>query len=437
MPSVIKQRIQLPLWQSINSLCITTTLMMLSIRSAFALQITQYPSNPYFTNTGTYIQAQTASNYQYIDPDTNQSISLNLTTALTSFGSGKNYTYLSSKSIKNSLGFLGNKSLLDLLIDPNNPNAFQNTTRQIGTGLTLPGWTFNVSNRSLNGTFNILNYFACAPISQQNPNNTKCGTGVVDQANIPVSDRNPKSNVVGSSFLMTYEPGIGDPVVSSKLHWLQFVFNLTDDPIDHLGKKTPFYIDNRNSLLIPYYGGSRTTSGVLTSSNNPPIFYFADSPTRERLSFDRSWIAFLFLVEEVQTGNVSQNQNYIVNIYDGISWGWKTRLSQHSPAPLSSTPPGYPPPSNPHAVCPPGAYVGPTLSCEFYGYREVNALVSESLLNFDEPAAQLPSSNPSPQATESSTSVPEPGSVLGLLAVGAWAGISWRKKKDNHSVRNQ
>jgi hypothetical protein len=280
------------------------------------------------------------------------------------------------------------------------------------------GWRFQRARVPLYGTFNVTSYHVCSPTA--------------------FCDVSYWSSIVGTQFYLDYIPNLqlNDPdPMTGRVRWIQWVrSNHSLNPDIHGLQESVVDIDySRPTPRTPYYySGSN-------SGNAKSPYYFDDIPARNDIGWNHDWKAQLYLVfEELPIpGDILRT----VTIYGGLEWMWLNRVDRRKkePAPNScssnsSTGNGcqpYPaPPANPNAVCPPDMPPG---SCEAFGYYAANALVTSSVVGFDEPSNQTSSSSNSQPNIASSATVPEPSSVLGLLAVGTWAGTSWRKRKNQQS----
>jgi len=172
-----------------------------------------------------------------------------------------------------------------------------------GLGPVEPfGWTFNLAPKDLAGSFDILNYVACAP-------QTTC------KSNLGW----PQKHGVGAFIDIEYKPGTGDPALGfdpttlNGIHWIQRVVNnhksgdggghgVDDDKID---------VDPGQTN--PYYDQPGPLGGQPTADMSKGLFadrpYRFDPDAEHKFSFD------LFLVQQTAPKTVT--------IYNGVKWGWK------------------------------------------------------------------------------------------------------------------
>ena len=170
------------------------------------------------------------------------------------------------------------------------------------------GWTFNLKPvDTLKGTFNIQNYYACAPTPVP-----KCGEERKTVINV--------RNGVGAflDLTLSYDPNAaGQPQnapTGNDFHWIQQIMNdhkfgfdhgVKDNKIDTPYTKTPYY---------PFTVNTTT---------------FLDNPTRLDIGKAHQFNFNLFLVNQIAEKTV--------DIYDGINWGWTNSctLPQTKPKGLS------------------------------------------------------------------------------------------------------
>ena len=134
-------------------------------------------------------------------------------------------------------------------------------------------------------------------------------------------------NVVGEQFYATYNPGAGDPVYTASntlaggvngMHWIQVISNnwsiaggvgqpgVPYSGVDNLGANNPYY----DSLAAANGTAFFDSPQRLVDTN--PIPGTSGRPLQ--------WTAELFLVD--QTGNDPISGAPIVNIYDGVQYGF-------------------------------------------------------------------------------------------------------------------
>jgi hypothetical protein len=171
------------------------------------------------------------------------------------------------------------------------------------------GWTFNLKPvDTLKGTFNIQNYYACAP-------NTECGK---ERATDPVFPIPVRKNGVGAflDLTLSYDPKANgqpkDAPTGLSFHWIQQIMNnhkanvkhgVNDNKIDTRYETTPYYDDG--------FAANTTT--------------FIDRPYRHDPGEAHQFNFNLFLV--------NQTADKTVDIYDGINWGWTNSCTLPQPKP--------------------------------------------------------------------------------------------------------
>ncbi|MCA2618575.1 MULTISPECIES: PEP-CTERM sorting domain-containing protein [unclassified Microcystis] len=171
------------------------------------------------------------------------------------------------------------------------------------------GWTFNLKPvDTLKGTFNIQNYYACAPT-------TECGK---ERAKDPVFPGPILKTGVGAflDLTLSYDPKAnGQPQnapTGNDFHWIQQIMNdhklgfdhgVKDNKIDTPSTTTPYYDDG--------FSANQTT--------------FIDSPYRDDSGKAHKFDFNLFLV--------NQTADKTVDIYDGINWGWTNSCTLPQPKP--------------------------------------------------------------------------------------------------------
>ncbi|NJL56071.1 hypothetical protein HC928_13470 [bacterium] len=161
-------------------------------------------------------------------------------------------------------------------------------------------YLFRKSSRSLEGKFEIHHYYPCN-IGQP------CGAEL---------NLNPRTDGVGASLDLSYvprpiTPDPDLPILPSTLHWIQ-MYRSTGSVNQPVG-----VIDTTDHPI--YYSS-------LTSSNPS----FSDTPYRVPYTIPQRWIAELYLAEVV--GQNPQGQT-IVEIWDGVRWGFRSRVLRRKPSP--------------------------------------------------------------------------------------------------------
>ena len=179
------------------------------------------------------------------------------------------------------------------------------------------GWTFNLKPvDTLKGTFNIENYYACAP-------NTECGKERKNDPLVPLGLLPFKGGV--GAFLdltLSYDPKAAgqpkDAPTGLSFHWIQQIENNHKMPLPGKHGDKDNKIDTP-STTTPYYDKGYAANATT----------FIDAPYRPDTGKSHNWTAKLFLV--------NQTAEKTVDIYDGISWGWTNscKLPQTEPKGLS------------------------------------------------------------------------------------------------------
>lgn len=174
------------------------------------------------------------------------------------------------------------------------------------------GWTFNLKPvDTLKGTFNIQNYYACAPTPVP-----MCG----EERKTVIGVRNGVGAFL--DLTLSYDPKAAgqpkDAPTGLSFHWIQ-------------------QIENNHKLPLPGKHGDKDNKIDTVPSNTTTPYYpflvntttFFDNPTRLDTGKSHNQTAKLFLVNETAEKTV--------DIYDGISWGWTNscKLPQPKPKGLS------------------------------------------------------------------------------------------------------
>ena len=245
-----------------------------------------------------------------------------------------------------------------------------------------PGrWEFRRAENDLQGSFNLLNYYICGPQT------TDCG------AEIGI----PASGGVGAMFDLRYYPALlppGDPIpdptgLTRRVQWIQRVYsNHSLNPDQHGSIENVLDIDIGQTT--PYYTGP-AGNGI----GIPPYRFFADRSYRVDPVESHFWDAELYLAEETQD---LITRKRTVTIYNGIKWGWRNNSRQKS-------------------TCNGSSGGG--------GCFTVTAANTNAVANREIPLSDFDSGDPNqlPQR------VPEPTTILGLLALGAAGTIQMLKNR--------
>jgi hypothetical protein len=124
---------------------------------------------------------------------------------------------------------------------------------------------------------------------------------------------------------------------------------------------------------------------------------------------------------------VSNGDNTIVTLYDGISWGWRSEISRiplRSDKSSSALPPSPDPPRTARRrPCPAGM---PIHSCIIFGYDYGGNGYAQV------PLTEIAPSQSDPTNT---TPVPTPAILPSLIATGIYHGKKWRKRKKQQADR--
>jgi hypothetical protein len=246
-------------------------------------------------------------------------------------------------------------------------------------------YTFEPAKTELSGRFAIKDYWACAPVADRT-----CGTGFIGTLDT--------TKTVGTNFSVYYEPGSGDPA-GNQSYFIQLVSKIVKQPGSDQVISDSFFLDN----LTP----KNVSDGLIPISIAPPYpgqreelpsRYLEDTPQDRNVTLDHDWSAVTYLATERPS---EDNSGKIVSLYNGVAWGWKSTFNP------SRADGGGNPGGNPG-----GGYGG--------GYGA--ALQPLSIDGF--------AFAPDLQVNASSAAAPEPTTVVGsLVAIGTWAGVSWRKRK--------
>jgi hypothetical protein len=269
------------------------------------------------------------------------------------------------------------------------------------------GWKFqSAGGTPLYGTFDISQYQTCSP----SPTNGACGIETLP------------AQKVGAALFLNYIPNLamGDPdPITGRVRWIQWVRSNHPKDGAHDTPESVIDLDGR-------YPGTPYYDAYPNNVNAASPYPFEDVPSRVDPDFQHDWIAQLFLaVESPQTqGSTTRT----VTLYDGIEWGWLNRILSKKKQPV------------PNPVCPPvnnstGGNCSP--SPDDPPSSPPSGLCFNSIDQVYESCPPPSSARFALQVEESSpeiTSVPEPTTTTALLAVGAWAGISWRKRKGEQKL---
>jgi hypothetical protein len=314
----------------------------------------------------------------------------------------RNYDYY--RTAAGNDGYVMTRSIKQLSA----PNPVSNATFwNLLTSSYSTGWNFqSAGGTPLYGTFSINTYRSCSPMSL-------CTIGA-RPAILPI---------VGTELDLDYQPNLerGDPDPNTgRVRWIQWVRSNHSIIPDAHGTSESVIDSDGNYPGTPYFYAPPDIG------NKRSPYYFFDVPQRVDPDFQHDWIAQLFLaVESPQTqGSTTRT----VTLYDGIEWGWLNRILSKKKQPV------------PNPVCPPvnnstGGNCSP--SPDDPPSSPPSGLCFNSIDQVYESCPPPSSARFALQVEESSpeiTSVPEPTTTTALLAVGAWAGISWRKRKGEQKL---
>jgi hypothetical protein len=285
------------------------------------------------------------------------------------------------------------------------PGGTPNLTRLLKDNRNLGGWTF-IPGQYLNAVFSIGDYYPCVPDKQC------AGFDFYD------SD-------VGATIEVKYQPASPDEPSTNLVNWIQRVWSnhgsvldvhgVEEDRIDSEGPEFPFYAP--------------------LDFNDPS--YFNDTPGREDNDQSHWWNAELFLVVPRTATRVE--------IYDGMSWGWKNSVTRVKKQQLCAA--NYVlvgkdcvPPVSWGEFC-----IHSTTQKEYpiydsswwgqFGYGcDWRPSYSDNSARMSQMSLTEPDSDSvSTKDFRNAASVPEPSAMGTLLAVGVWGGVSWRKRKQRDS----
>lgn len=273
------------------------------------------------------------------------------------------------------------------------------------------GWNFqraedeNGKSIPLYGTFDVSEYQPCSPSRRDGA----CGVDTIPDQK------------VGAALFLKYIPNLsmGDPDPNTgRVRWIQWV--RSNHPRDGAHNTPESVID-----LDARFPGTPYYDAFPDDVNAESPYPYEDVPSRIDVDFQHDWIAQLFLaVEEPLTqGNTTRT----VTLYSGIEWGWINRILRRGKDPV------------PNPVCPPiNNSAGSSCSSDDPPSDPPDGLCFNSNEQIYEPCDYSPSAarfaTPDADSSSELTSVPEPTPTAALLAVGAWAGISWRKRKSEQKL---
>lgn len=211
----------------------------------------------------------------------------------------------------------GNVTLIDKKEDRNAFKSFLDNSifgKAVADGGL--GWSFNLKPlKTLKGTFDIQNYYACAPVVSLL---VKIGVGNCGKE---YAGKIVQHNGVGAflDISLSYDPkGIGQPEKApdkNDFRWIQRLINNHKGGAKHGVNDDK--IDNGGSTINPFYPYPAIPG--LESS------LFADNPGRFDVANDHQMKFSLFLVHESSSKKV--------DIYDGVSWGWTNSCKLPPPNP--------------------------------------------------------------------------------------------------------
>jgi hypothetical protein len=207
------------------------------------------------------------------------------------------------------------------------------------------GWKFQPAKNDLNGSFSIVNYYACGA-------QTECGKGEIDEAPL---------GTVGAFFNIKYHPKSPDPRPGNgKLHWIQRVVSNHDRQVRKHGRLEDLIDIGDNNTTTPYYDTGTPYAGE---------DFLTDRPYRVDLLNNHYWFAELYLVEETATRRIGNRTVGDVTIYNGVRWGWKNIVTRRKqPVPVPAPVPAPTPNPIPFLIpCPPDLPKIPNLDKPIFG----------------------------------------------------------------------
>jgi hypothetical protein len=243
-------------------------------------------------------------------------------------------------------------------------------------------YTFQGAGADLSGQFRIEQYYPCTPQTA-----TQC---------------NGLDDIVGARMRFYYTPGSGDPA-GNQSYFIQLV---NPDPNDN--NKVVFDNDFRGG------GGNFSRPPIYPFQEEYPLSQsvarlFTDTPNTVEVTkpHDLSFRVYLATdtIPRDENGNVKLNPDgtvpIVTTLHNGMSWGWSNTFT---PPPGDGGNPGGDPG---------GGYGGG------YGAAALEPLSADGF-----------AFAPDLQVNASSAAAPEPTTIVGAaLAIGAWTGVSWRKRK--------
>lgn len=189
---------------------------------------------------------------------------------------------------------------------------------------TPANWEFEFAENELQGTFQIITHYACAP-------QTPCG-GELDE-------EEPFLNGVGSTLQLDYYPDLSsndpipDRITGDTVKWIQRVRN------NHAIKSNPNpdkhgifedILDTNVGQSDPYYSGSQGEGKKsIFDLSLYPYKFFGDAPYRIDPQESHFWDAELYLAKEIIDRATATKK---VTIYDGLSWGWRNATFRRDPS---------------------------------------------------------------------------------------------------------
>jgi hypothetical protein len=256
---------------------------------------------------------------------------------------------------------------------------------------------------SLKGEFESLVYEACGTSA---PNDCPVSTFLPYGPNIGLQPKN--KDAVGALFTMRYKPAPGEPS-GANANYVQVAnssySNFAGSPCVY--PANTWYIDRLCNAATPFY-----LNALGLSSGT----FFADRPFFSKSELNIVFMADLFFVK--------QDNNNLVTLYDGVSWGWRndvTRVSKVAPSLLSPLSPSPNPPRSPQ---PNGRCFGDASCYGNYYAASINSdlIIAESDILSDSNALQI----------QEAESVPTPALLPGMIATGIYHGRKWRKRKQRN-----
>jgi hypothetical protein len=264
-----------------------------------------------------------------------------------------------------------------------NAEYARGTTKLNDQDPTQYRYTFRSADTDLNGQFRLLKYYPCTPQTAS--------------ACLGLND------IVGAKIEFFYVPGQGDPA-GNQSYFIQLL-----NPVPKVKDKEVIFDNSPTGQ-----GGDFENTPVYPFQKEYPLKdkiarFFEDTPNIDEVTKPHDWAFRVYLATDTiphdENGNVKLNPDgtvpIVTTLYNGMSWGWSNTFT---PPPGDGGNPGGDPG---------GGYGGG------YGAAALEPLSADGF-----------AFAPDLQVNASSAAAPEPTTIVGAaLAIGAWTGVSWRKRK--------